>query len=243
MSSDPVGGSKLVSSIPSRRVRWSAAFRLVPSRYPPISIFERIADPDDWDLLYQLEELTNPRLRQEAGQVSLVPTERRVTGPGATIVMAPFTHASTKRPTRFSAGAYGVYYAGHKFETALREVAYHMGRFYRSTADVPHEEVFRTYKGSIDSIMHDLRKGDWSAFLDPDPANYRRPQELGRRLREAGSNGIVYPSVRHAKGECIAAFWPDVVAIPVPTKHVVLKWNGEAVSEWFDYEAERWIAL
>jgi len=229
--------------VPTQRVHWKATFRLVPSRYPPIDLFERIADPTDWELLYELEAMTNPRLRQEAGQISMVPPSRRVSGPGASVVMAPFTHVGTCRPTRFSNGAYGVYYAGRKFETAVYEVAYHMGRFYAATADSPHEETFRTYKGRIDKAMHDLRGGDWSQFLDPDPEQYGEPQELGRRLRETGSNGIVYPSVRHAKGECIAAFWPDVVSIPIATKRITLKWNGKKISEWFDYENDTWSKL
>jgi hypothetical protein len=233
----------VVAKIPTRRVRWKASYRLIPSRYPPINVFERIANADDWEHLYALEALTNPSLRQEAGEISLVPASRRVVGPGASVVMAPFTHASTARPTRFSNGTYGLYYAGHKFETALREVAFHMGRFYARTSDPPHEEVFRTYKGAIDSILHDLRYGDWAIFLDPDPANYGRPQELGRQLRNAGSNGIVYPSTRHPKGECIGAFWPDVVEIPVQTKHIMLRWGGAKISDWFDYETDRWSNL
>jgi hypothetical protein len=157
--------------------------------------------------------------------------------------MAPFTHPRPERPTRFSAGTYGVYYAGSKFETALREVAFHIGVFYAATRDPPHDETFRTYRGSIDSLLHDLRRGDWSAFLDPDISNYGRSQELGRHLREVGSNGVVYPSVRHAKGQCIGAFWPDVVGLPIQTKHIMLKWDGERIAGWFDYEKETWQAL
>ncbi|HXF54773.1 MAG TPA: RES family NAD+ phosphorylase [Hyphomicrobiaceae bacterium] len=233
----------LVESIPVSRVRWKAAYRLVPSRWPPIDVFERVADADDWELLYELEALTNPRLRQEAGEISLVPPARRVTGPGASVVMAPFTHASPDRPTRFSDGTYGVYYAANRFETALREVAFHMSLFYGATEDPPQNEAYRTYRGAVDALMHDLRKGDWSMFLDPDVGTYRRPQELGRHLREAGSNGLVYPSVRHYKGQCIGAFWPDVVGIPIQTKHIMLKWDGERISAWFDYETERWERL
>jgi len=232
-----------LARIPLTRVRWKAAFRLVPTRFPPISIFERIAAPEDWEALYALESLTNPRLREEAGEISLVPAARRVFGPGASIVMAPFTHASTARPTRFSAGRYGVYYAGHKFETALREVAFHMGRFYAATRDPPHEESLRTYEGAIDAKLHDLRKGRWPQFLDPDPEKYAGPQELGRMLREDGSNGVVYPSVRHRGGDCIGAFWPDVVSIPKQTKHVALKWDGTAIVAWFDYGTEKWLGL
>jgi hypothetical protein len=234
---------RIIEEIPTRRVRWRSAFRLVPSRYPPIEVFERIADPDDWQLLYELEGLTNPRLRQQVGEISLIPPSRRVSGPGATVVMAPFTHASPDRPSRFSGGSYGLYYAGMRFETALREVAFHMGQFYGSTNDGAHDEAYRSYQGTVDSALHDLRKGSFERFLDPDPTKYAPAQELGRQLRDAGSNGIVYPSVRHTTGQCIGAFWPDVVGIPVQAKHIMLKWDGERVSAWFDYETEEWKKL
>lgn len=232
-----------LSKVPSRRVRWQTAYRLVPSRYPPIDLFERIAKPEDWDALIELESLTNPRLRESAGVISLVPKARRVTGAGASIVMAPFTHASPLRKTRFSDGTYGVYYAARLFETALREVAFHMQLFYAATNDPPLQASYRTYKGKIDKTMHDIRGGTWSHLLGPDPKTYDKPQAFARALRQAGSNGIVYPSVRHAEGECIAAFWPDVVGIPVQTKHVELKWDGSRVSEWFDYETDAWNKL
>jgi RES domain len=233
----------VIGSIPTSRVRWKSAYRLVPSRYPPIDIFERISDRDDWKLLLDLEALTNPRLRQEAGEISLVPPSKRVSGPGASVVMAPFTHASPDRPSRFSAGRYGLYYAANRFETALREVAFHMAAFYDATRDAPHEEPFRAYEGGIDSVLHDLRRGTWKQFLDPDPANYAAPQRLGLQLRDAGSNGVVYPSVRHTKGQCVGAFWPNVVKIPIQTRHIMFKWDGRKISSWFDYQTERWTEL
>ena len=118
-----------------------------------------------------------------------------------------------------------------------------MSVFYGATSDTPHDETYRTYKGSIDSVLHDIRKGDWARFLDPDPANYGAPQELGRQLRDFGSDGIVYPSVRYAKGQCVGAFWPDVVSIPIQTQHIMLKWDGEKISSWFDYETDKWKKL
>jgi hypothetical protein len=233
----------IITQITVRRVRWKSTFRLVPARYPPINFFERIADPADWEALYELEALTNPRLRQQIGQISIIPKARRVSGPGASVIMAPFTHVSPLRPTRFSAGQFGVYYAARLFETALREVAFHMGRFYASTNDPPHQESYQTYKGSFDRPMHDLRIGDHKMFLDPDPANYAPAQELARQLRETESNGIVYPSVRHRAGECIAVFWPDLVPRPIQTKKITLKWDGAAISQWYDHETEKWVSF
>jgi hypothetical protein len=227
----------------SRRVRWQATYRLVPSRYPPIDLFERVADPRDWDALIELESLTNPRVREEVGTISLVPKERRVAGPGASVVMAAFTHFSRHRPTRFSDGSYGVYYAGRAFETSLREVAFHMGRFHGSTNDPPLVADYRVYKGGINRILHDITRGDWRHLLDPAVSSYGTSQAFAAKLRNDGSNGIVYPSVRDPDGQCIAAFWPDVVTIPLQTRHVTLKWDGTRISQWFDETLNAWLPL
>jgi hypothetical protein len=55
------------------------------------------------------------------------------------------------------------------------------------------------------------------------------PQRFASQLRTAGSNGIVYPSLRHAAGTCLAAFWPDVVAPPVRGDRFRYHWNGARV--------------
>jgi hypothetical protein len=99
------------------RVRWREAWRIIASRYPPIALFERLSDnPAVWDVLTELEQATNPRLRDEAGEIALVPPERRVTGPNASWVMAPFTHVN-RNGSRFSDGSYGVYYAARTLLT------------------------------------------------------------------------------------------------------------------------------
>jgi hypothetical protein len=67
-----------------KRVRWTRAYRIVPSRFPPVGVFDRIADPADLEALYEIEALTNPRLRDELGALRMVPKERRVSGAGST---------------------------------------------------------------------------------------------------------------------------------------------------------------
>jgi hypothetical protein len=70
--------------MPSRRVDWPQAWRVIAARYPPITLFERLTpDPAVWEALIALEQLTNPRVRDEIGDIALVPPEDRVTGPGA----------------------------------------------------------------------------------------------------------------------------------------------------------------
>ncbi len=228
---------------PVARVRWRAAHRIIASRYPPIQLFERLTDdPAEWELLAEAESLTNPRIRDEIGEISLVPPEDRMSGPGASWVMASFTHVSP-RGSRFSDGSYGVYYAARELETAIAETTFHMGRFYAQTADPPHGEEMRVLVGAVDASFHDLRadSAHWQAQLAPE--DYAAGRELGRRLRAAGSNGIVYPSVRRRAGQCLGAFKPKAVGLPVQERHLRYHWDGRRISRYFDYAEERWVPL
>jgi hypothetical protein len=169
---------------PGRRVRWPQAHRILPSRYPPIQLFERLADdPAEWEMLAEIESLTNPRLRDEIGDIRMVSPAERVSGPGASWVMASFTHLNPNG-SRFSEGGYGVYYAARELPTAIAETVFHLGKFYAATGDPPHVEAMRVLTGKIDANFHDLR-GDapaWAGCLDPD--DYTASRTLGRRLRE-----------------------------------------------------------
>jgi hypothetical protein len=111
------------------------------------------------------------------------------------------------------------------------------------TKDAPTRTTFKVIVASINKTMHDIRTGSWADLLDPDPANYSRPQAFGAQLREAGSNGLVYPSVRHSGGECIAAFWPDVVRFTSDDRRIALRWDGNAITSWFDFDTSMWLPL
>ncbi len=84
----------VATSYIAQAVKYTPCHRIVASRMPTIHLFERVADPADWDALYKLESMTNPRIRNEIGELSLVPVADRVKGPNASVVMAPFTPLS-----------------------------------------------------------------------------------------------------------------------------------------------------
>lgn len=107
--------------VPASTVKWSEYYRLINSAYPPIDLFEDIADPADWMLLGAAESRSNARIAETIGNIDLIPLERRVGGAGSSYVMAPFTHVSEDRAGRFHDGTYGAFYAADSFETALFE--------------------------------------------------------------------------------------------------------------------------
>ncbi len=82
--------------------------RLIPSRYPPIDLFEWADSAQELEEIAALEGLTNERLVTECGNIHLVVQDDWVSGPGASALMAAFTHPGA---SRFSDGSYGIYYA------------------------------------------------------------------------------------------------------------------------------------
>ena len=213
-------------NVPIRRVNWPRTIRIIRSIYPPIDLFEDIADPADWDALVSAEAKFNPRIRDSIGNLSKVPVGRRVTGPGASWVMAPFVHCSPLRPSRFSDGSFGLYYAGDRTEVAIAETIHHHARFMRATKEDPGwTSHFRELVGTIDADLDDATgRAD---LLHPN--EYDASQTFGAERRAAGSNGIMWPSIRYPDGQCIAVFWPDVIPIPVQGAHYAYHWNGDVV--------------
>jgi len=224
-----------IVAIPTAQIEWHGAIRIIRSRFPPIDLFEDIADPADWALLVSAEQKTNPRLMETIGTLDLVPPGRRVAGPGATYLMAPFTHVSRDRPSRFSNGAFGVLYAADRFETALLETVHHHGQFMARTGEAPGwTSQFRALSLTIAARLHDLRADPGSAAEVLAPDDYRAAQDLGAALRTRGSDGLVYPSVRDPHGQCAALFFPDLAHDPIQTRHLDYHWNGRRVDLYRD---------
>ncbi|MGH8117832.1 MAG: RES family NAD+ phosphorylase [Rhodanobacteraceae bacterium] len=218
---------------PLHRIRWQRAYRIVSSRFPPVGVFDAIADAADLDALYQIEALTNPRLREAWGELSNVPKEHRVSGPGTTPLMAAFTHVSLEG-SRFSDGSYGVLYLAHEFDTAVEETVFHREAFLAATREPPIDLTMRCYVSGVHGALHDIR-GGWAA--EHDPASYLASRKLGIRLRAEGSNGIVFGSARRKGGECAALFYPDLAKPCVQGKHLIYRWSGERIAAVLEVSA------
>ena len=223
-----------MTDLPSlARTRFRKTYRIVRSIYPPIDLFEDIADPGDWELLAAAEAKTNPRVRDQIGAIHLVPPERRVSGPGASWVMAAFTHISPLRASRFSDGSYGVYYAARLLKTAVREVSFHTARFMSATNEEPIAVDLRCYRAAVRRPVHELRGMREALPGVYAPDSYADSQRLGASLRAMASWGAVYESVRDPGGECVALFRPPALGPAVQGQHITLLWDGAKIGSWY----------
>jgi hypothetical protein len=219
---------------PLASISWRPAFRIVPSRFPTIDIFERFDNPQDWDALIELEIATNPRVRDEIGELSLVPPEERVGGPGASAIMAAFTHLNPEG-SRFCDGTFGVFYAARERDTAVDETACHRERFFERTAMRPLDADMRVYSVDVTGEFHDLRDADLPDVYAP--KRYDASQALAARLRGDRSNGIVYRSVRRPQGRCIAVFQPRRLSRCRIDRHLTYHWDGKRINVVYEKRA------
>lgn len=218
---------------PHVSLNWNPAYRVIPSRFPAIGLFERVASPGDFDALYALEAMTNDRIREEIGDISLVPTEERVFGNGSTCIMAAFTHLNP-RGSRFSDGTYGVFYCARNRGTAIAETRYHAALFMKATDEPPMRLQMRLYTLEAAGEVVDLRE---ASLVDPriiDPDDYGYAQGIGRKLRSAGTPGILYPSVRESEGECLAALRTGMLKNCLHAAYLEYNWNGRAIDAVFE---------
>ena len=215
------------------RVAWEPSYRLVPTRFPPIQLFERVADPADLDAVIAIENLTNERVRDEIGEIQLVAPEDRIAGPGTSPIMAAFTHVNPEGG-RFTDGSYGAYYAARDLETAVRESAHHREVFLARTKEAPGEIDMRCYLATLDAELVDIR-----GLQSEQPELYNREsyagsQPFARALRAQGAMGIVWDSVRKPDGECAAAFKPQALRPTTQGPHLSFVWDGQRVASYYE---------
>ena len=212
--------------------------RLIPSgRLKPPVLAPLAATPEALDDLAALEGVTNGRIQaSDSGLPGLDPRELVFGRPNDSFVNAAFTHV---RPggNRFNDAQRGAWYCGWDTRTSLGEVAYHLTReldaIGRYDTHVDYAELIADFIGPF----HDLRgAGDadrrpGGVLGEDTAAAYPAGQALARRLQALGSNGLIYPSVRHPGGTCLAAFRPSLVQNLRQGALWRLTWAGSRVPE------------
>lgn len=210
-----------------KRLRAQPTFRVIAHRPYDRPIAARLGSVTDAAALDTIESLTNPRIRQEWSPRKKIRPE----DVGDTVdetVMASFVYSG---PSRFTDGSFGVYYAGFERDTAIAESRFHTERFL-ALSHLPATNVFKRVLGAnVSGAYDDVRKvaaGD--AIYTPDPDAYAAPQSYAfgvyARNRE---DGIVYRSVRHPGGTCVAAFRPRLVTGSTTHEMLLYAYDGTRI--------------
>lgn len=202
--------------------------RLIPSKFPPVSLFDWAHSEEEMEQLAYLEGLTNERIQAEFGKINLVAKEEWVGGPGATPLMAAFTHIGFS--SRFSDGSYGVYYAASTLDAAIKETVFHRERFYSASKEPVCAISMREYIAKVKQPLVDITSKH-DEILNPDPNFYHQSQMFGKKIHDEKQWGLLYPSVREKEAWCVAIFRPKALTIPVQGHHLKYIWDGVRISD------------
>jgi hypothetical protein len=215
--------------LPPRTIlRQFDTYRLIPSRFADQedSVLAGIAD-DDAHLrdLFDLDNATNDRLLGEHGCLPGIGIDELVFGiPNFRIINAAFTYARPEG-SRFNRDDRGAWYCAFEPETALAEIIFHKTVEYQEIDRFDDSVSYQAFLADFNGEFHDLHGAKpFAKCLDP--GSYVASQELAERLLEAGSMGIIYPSVRHAGGTNLACFRPALVGNVRLGKVYELTWSG-----------------
>lgn len=214
---------------PVTLVRQVDTHHLAPSRHVPHgdSALVAIAD-DDAHLraLFELDAATNDRLLAEHQRLPGIGLEELVFAvPHAAVINAAFCHANPLG-SRFNGPDRGAWYAAFDLATSQAEVGFHKSVQLAEIGRFEDTVTCDDYLADISASLHDLRRArGFRACLDSD--SYAGSQALAERLLEAGSLGVVYPSVRHAGGTCLACFRPALVTNVRRDKTFRFTWEGK----------------
>lgn len=196
-------------------------YRVIPSKYPTVELFDGVADSEDFDALYQLQALTNPRL------LSSLPTNNN-------FIQSPFVHLNPEG-SRFSNGSFGVFYAGMTEAVAIAETKYHREKFMLETNEPGQEIDMRMIVASLDAKLHNLSRKEKvypSYYCDSD---YSHSQGFGNTIYRNNHDGIRYSSVRHKEhDDAYAVFKQDVLSRARQSKHLVYAWDGALISSVYE---------
>lgn len=205
-------------------------YRLINSKYPPIHLFDDVANSEEFEAIYRIQTRTNPRLQNELGNIKLLPHKEIPFGiPGCSYACAPFVHVNPDG-SRFSDGMFGVLYIADSIETALAEVTYHQEQYWEKVAELKFERfVFRALLCKFNEVNTvDALPCKNDPIYDSD--SYEASRVIGRAIKKSDHDGIRFNSVRNEGGCCWGLTTPQHIKSIVQKTHHEMVWNSGVIA-------------
>lgn len=203
--------------------------RLIPSRFPPIRVYERIAANDSHDAITSLEILTSPRVR----------ARKRLIGIGAVDEAspqiqnwnhAPFTYQNPEGSTLFKP-TIGVLELFDTLQTALAVSVQRRERFLRSTGMPKMGLDMRVLKTRVAGNFVDLRG---TALPEERQARWI----LGDKFYEANIDGVLFDCPARSGSTCLSLLNGSLLNRTMQADHFRFIWNGEIISSLYSFSGE-----
>ena len=110
------------AGVPLVPLHWKPSWRVIPTRYPEINLWKRVALPKDEAAVDEIERLTNNRVRQESGEIHVLRLGDFFKEKCPQDVVATFSYRGVG--SRFSTITFAAYYTAKSLPTAVYEKAH-----------------------------------------------------------------------------------------------------------------------
>lgn len=211
-------------------VSWSGdTFRLIPSRFPPVPVYEGLVANDRLEALVEVENLTNPRLKSEARIASLAGEDPKTSARLQNWNLAPFAYGNPEGSTFFDEERPCLEVATDR-QTALAISVARRQRFLERTAEAPIGLDMRMFKTPISGTFLDLRGIEAGEVV-------ARGRELGRMLRDQ-ADGILFRPAERPTGTAISVVNGTALHKTLQTVHYRFQWNGKRIPLLYAFDAE-----
>lgn len=200
-----------------RKAPPASMLRLIPSKFPPIGLFDTVATRADIDAVLDLSGWSNDRL--VPGRLARIadvdlPTDQ----PNISVILAAFLHC-TPGGGRFNGPDLGAWYAAAELRTAAAEVGHHLRREAYAQALPQVVRDFRSYSCRLEGAFVDIL-GQQPFYPEIyDPSDYAASQAFGEKLRADNEDGIMFSSLRRARGVNAVAYRPRKILAVTQADH------------------------
>lgn len=202
-------------------------YRLIPSRFPPVPLYARVAAEAAWGGMQAVEQLTNPRLAARSLLAGAVEDD---TAPPRfqNWNHAPFVYGDPEG-SRFLDPRFGTLELAGDRSTALVMSVRRREQFLRMTNEPALGLDMRMLKVPVRGQFADARA------LASDLGQHERWQ-IGQDLLSTEVSGVLYVCPQRDAGECLSVFDPEALGRSVQAEHYRFVWNGERISTLYDFQ-------
>lgn len=202
-------------------------YRLIPSRFPPVFLYERVASQSALAAITAVEDLTNPRIQ----------AKRHLVGASGVDESSPklqnWNHAAFTylhpEGTWLLDPFFGALELSDSLQTALAVSVKKRELFLSRTNEPPLDLDMRVLCTSVSGMFADLRN------LDPILTQTAR-WRIGQELLQAGENGALFTCPVRKAGRCLAVFNGDVLNRSVQAEHFRFVWDGVRIKSVYRFD-------
>lgn len=225
------GGTSMPSAVVDYPVVRFAAngYRLIPSRFPPVSVYRDLVAPGHVETLVEVENKTNPRLRLQDRLMARREGSKLDSAMLQNWNLAPFTYENPEGTTFFVPERSCLELADTP-QTALVVSVARRTRFLSRTREAATGLDMRMLKTPVDGRFIDLRQV--SAEL---------PQEQRWSLGDsvpADVDGILFRPAERPTATAIAVLKGQVLGRSIQTTHYRFEWNGVRIDRLYAFDEQ-----